>query len=134
MPVADDVLKSQFISTHQVDKVALYSTMEDGLGYTARGTLAVGTPADPVFGGVYWASVANPYGRKCLMTLSWSVDGVNFYPQNVPLFYYNATHLAYYWQALGFGGCSDSLVYLACTTQYTADQTMYVQFALDSPT
>lgn len=134
MSIIVDPTKTQFSTTYEVDKIALYSTKEDGQGYTANGSIAVGPANSLPFAEIYYASIANPYGRKCLFTLSWSVDNINYYPQNVPLFYFNGSYNSYFWQALAFGGCSDELVYVAVTTQYTAAQTVYLQFALDSPT
>lgn len=37
-------------------------------------------------GGIYLPksdtyTIANPYGRKALITMAWSIDGVNYYPQ-----------------------------------------------------
>lgn len=132
-----DVSKIQFTTLYDVDKIPVYSTVADGQGLSANGSLAVG----PVIGAastttsVYVATVANPYGRKCLPTMSWSIDGVNYYPVNVPIFYFNPTYQEYLWQALGFVGCSDSTIYICASTQYdVGPQTMHVQFALDSPT
>ena len=132
-----DPSKVQFSTLDQVDKIAMYSSTTDssggGIGIGAQATIAAATA--PVFNPtVYMFNIPNPYGKRCLMTLSWSPDGVNYYPQNVPVFYFNATDLSYYWKALGFGGCSDSTIYFGVTTQYTSSQTIYFQFALDSPT
>lgn len=118
-----DVTKVRFETINDVDKIA----------YSAAGSLTANA-ASPPLSNVTTATIANPYGKKCLMTLSWSLDNVNFYPTNVPIFYYNASQQGYLWQALGFGGCSDSLIYLSCTSQYGSAQTVYVQFAVDSPT
>jgi hypothetical protein len=118
-----DVTKVQFETVNDVDKIA----------YNSSGSLTAAA-ASPPSANVTVATIANPYGKRCLMTFSWSLDNVNFYPMNVPIFYYNSSNLEYQWQALGFGGCSDSLIYLCCTTQYGSPQTIYVQFAVDSPT
>lgn len=128
-----DATKTQFSTTYEVDKIALYSTTTDGQGYTSGASITVGAAALPSTT-VFTGSVANPYGKKCLPTLCWSLDGVNFYPQNVPIFYFNATYASYFWRALAFMGCSDSTLYVGVTSQYGSSQTIYIQLALDSPT
>jgi len=132
-----DPTKVQFTTVYQVDKIPVYSTKTDGQGLSSHGALAVGTVTGPASftTSIYVGRVTNPYGRKCLMTLSWSLDDTNYYPSNVPIFYFNGTYNEYLWQALGFSGCSDSTIYICCSTQYdVAPQTMYLQLALDSPT
>lgn len=118
-----DVTKAQFETVNDVDKIA----------YNASGSLTA-TAASPPSSTVTTATIPNPYGKRCLMTLSWSLDNINYYPTNVPIFYYNSGLQSYLWQALGFGGCSDSSIYLCCTTQYGSPQTVFIQFAVDSPT
>jgi len=131
---AVDPTKVQFSSTYIVDKIAMYSTKEDGQGYTSNGNITIPAASGLPFADVDYITIANPYGRKCLITLSWSLDGINYYPQNVPIFYFNVAHNSYYWRALSFGGCSDSTLVLGITTQYdVGPQTIYLQFALDSP-
>jgi hypothetical protein len=138
MSAADSLVanydKVAFTTYFDVDKVAVYSSKDDGSGsgIGSGGSLAVpaGTPNTY---SITYATVANPYGKRCLPTLSWSLDNVNYYPVNVPIFYFNATFQQYLWQALGFAGCSDDLIYLCCTNSYGSAQTMYMQFALDSP-
>lgn len=131
-----DPSKIQMSTIYQVDKIPVYTTKDDGQGLTSHGTLAVPAVIGPAVGGsVFVAQVANPYKRKCLPTFSWSLDDVNYYPMNVPIFYFNPTFNEYLWQALGFAGCSDTTIYLGATTQYdVGPQTMYLQLALDSPT
>lgn len=137
MTVLDNFLANQskvlYTSYFNADKIAVYSSKTDSSGIGAGGSLAV-VAATPPDNSITVATIANPYGRKCLPTMSWSLDDTNFYPMNIPIYYYNATFQEYLWQALGFMGCSDSLIYICCTTAYGSAQTMYVQFALDSPT
>lgn len=137
MSVLDTFLANQdkvrYTTYFNADKVAVYSTKDSSSGIGAGGSLSV-TAGVPPNNSVVYASIPNPYGRKGLMTMSWSLDNVNYYPANVPIFYYNATFASYLWQALGFMGCSDSLIYICCTTAFGSAQTMYVQFAMDSPT
>lgn len=129
-----DPTKVQYSSLDIVDKIPVYSTKTDGQGLGINGSLAVGAASALPSSSIFVGTVANPYGRKCLVTMSWSLDGTNYYPMNTPTFYFNATFSSYFFQALGFAGCSNSLIYIACTTQYTSAQTMYFQIALDSPT
>jgi hypothetical protein len=131
-----DVSKLQFYSEDVSDKIAMFSSNTDssGSGIGIQGKMTAAAPSDPSQVATTIASIANPYGKKCLMTLSWSLDGISYFPQNQPAYYYNAGYSGYYWQALGFGGCSDSTIYFGVDSQYTASQTIYFQFALDSPT
>lgn len=130
-----DPTKIQFATVDFVDKVPIYSTKTDNSGGVigSDGFLSA-LAASPPNSQVTYATITNPYGKRCLITLSWSLDHVNYYPVNVPIFYYDAVHAEYLWQAVGFAGCSDSLIYLCCTSQYGSPQTVYMQFALDSPT
>jgi hypothetical protein len=137
MPIQIDPAKVQFNSLDQVDKAPVYSLLGDSSGIGSNANAVVGTVIGPASSNstVYMATLTNPYQKRCLMTLSWSIDRVNFYPANVPIFYFNPTYNMYLWRCLTFGGCSDSTVYVGFTTQYdVANQTVYVQFALDSPT
>lgn len=132
-----DPTKAQFTTTLAVDKIPVYSTKTDGQGFGGNASMSVGVVQGNanVTTTIYIATLVNPYGKRCLVTFSWSLDGVNYYPQNIPIYYFNATYQEFLWQALGFGGCSDSTVYFCCSTQYdVAPQTMYLQIALDSPT
>lgn len=128
--------KIAFTSYFSNDKVAMYSTLTDssGEGIGIGASLIATAPASAEDIQLTTASIPNPYGRRCLMTLSWSLDRINFYPMNTPIFYFNATFQEYLWQALAFGGCSDSTIYFGVDSQYTSSQTVYFQFALDSPT
>lgn len=129
-----DATKVQFYSGDVTDKIAVFSTNTDsssnGIGIQGSMTAVAGVPS---VGALTTANIPNPYGKRCLMTLSWSLDAVNYYPMNQPAYYYNATDASYYWQAEAFGGCSDSTIYFGVFSQYTANQTVYFQFALDSP-
>lgn len=128
--------KIAYTNVFPSDKVAMYSTTTDssGSGIGIGGSMTAVAPSSASVTQTTIASLANPYGRKCLMTLSWSLDKLNWYPQNMPIFYFNSTDKSYYWQALAFGGCSDDTIYFGVDSQYTSDQTIYFQFALDSPT
>lgn len=130
-----DPTKIQFETVDHVDKIAVYSTMLDssGFGIGADGYLNVNASSHDDYL-VTHASIPNPYGKRCLPTMSWSLDHANYYPANVPIFFYDSVNQGYYWQALGFVGCSDSSIYLCCTSAYGSTQKMYIQFALDSPT
>lgn len=130
-----DETKLQLYSGSTTDKIAVFSSKTDSSGIGTNATATIGPVVDPTdTPEVRMFSIDNPYGKKCLMTLSWSPDGVSYYPQNQPVYYYNATFSGYYWKALGFGGCSDSKIYFGISTQYNDTQNVYFQFALDSPT
>jgi hypothetical protein len=137
MSAADTLLANQdkisFTNYFDVDKIATYSSKDDSSGIGSGGYLSVLAGTPPTYS-ITYATIANPYEKRCLITMSWSLDNLNFYPMNVPIFYYDAGSASYLWQALGYMGCSDSLIYIACTNSYGSAQNMYVQFALDSPT
>lgn len=136
MTVLDNFLANQskinYTSYFNADKIAVYSSKTDSSGIGADGVLTV-LPASPPDFNVSFAQIPNPYGHRCLPTMSWSLDGINYYPVNVPIFYFNTTNQEYEWQALGFMGCSDTFITICCTTQFGTTQSMHVQFALDSP-
>lgn len=125
--------KVRYTSYFRADKIAVYSTQTESSGIGIRGTLYV-YAGNPVSSQVSVATIANPYGTKLLPTMTWSLDGTNFYSANTPIFYYNATYMTFAWQCIGFMGCSDDLIYIGATSQYESDQLMYVNFALDSIT
>lgn len=60
-----------FETVHPIDKI-----ISDFGGNTLSHSLAVGG-----FGfGTDTVTIANPTGKKAFITLTWSIDGVNFYP------------------------------------------------------
>lgn len=126
--------KTQYSSLDLVDKIPVYSTTTDaqGIGINAKQSVGpvIGTPSTDTT--TYIATLDNPYGKKCLTTLSWSLDGENYLPSDEPQYYFNSDANEYLLQVLPFMACSDSTIYFMVNTSYTADQTVYLQFALDS--
>ena len=131
-----DATKVQFAApAYNIDKIAAYSTPTDsypnsvgiGLSYSIPGSGST-FPTNTL------KSITNPYGKRCFTTLSWSIDGTNFYNQGTSLFYYNGGAASIYTQMQVFCGCSDSLIYFYFSSSYTSNQTVYLQFAVDSPT
>lgn len=133
-----DITKVQFATpAYTIDKIATYA---DGQGnswpsgtpinlhYDIPGS---GIPDTPTY---TLQSIPNLYTKRLLTTLSWSLDNVNYYDQGVPVFYYNATDMLFGTQMQIFCGCSDSTIYFQFVSSFTATQTVYLQFALDSPT
>lgn len=59
-----NVSKTKFVSLFPSDKIALDNT----ISYTVADSTEI-TPTIP-----------NPTGKKCFLTLSWTVDGTNYYP------------------------------------------------------
>lgn len=70
------------------------------------------------------ATLENPYGRKCLITLAWSIDNVNFYPAGG----YTAVSQPYTANAW----VSDSTIYIYLTNSSGGTVTFYTRFALDT--
>ena len=131
--MAADDTKLQFYSGLVADKIAAYSMTADSSPPTVSSAISYSIPGSglsiPDF---TLNSLANPYGKKCLTTLIWSLDNVNWYDQDDSLGYVNG--------AAGFQvkmqvscGCSDSTIYFFFQSSYTSTQTVYIQFALDSP-
>lgn len=62
--------KLQFISTKRIDKIV-------GSWGPITSTKVVAANSDDSL------TVANPYGKRALPTMKWSIDGANFYPPRV---------------------------------------------------
>lgn len=76
-----------FISLFPIDKV-LHEVIETPLTHSVGGAPDLG-------GGFYGPktdilTVANPVGKKCFMSMVWSIDGVNYY--NAKQFLYNPSN------------------------------------------
>lgn len=71
-------------------------------------------------------TVANPYGKKCFITLSWSIDNVNFYPAQA---YTDGTAP---YTANGWVDASNVYIYLENFSAGTV--TIYVKYILDTIT
>lgn len=67
MTLTPDVSKLNFVSNYPVDKVVAENKALP-LIYTAAAHAEVTN------------SIPNPYGKKCFITMSWSLDGVIYYP------------------------------------------------------
>lgn len=127
-----DVTKVQFASAFNIDKIAVYSTPDDSsagvpqnISYSIPGS-ATSTPTVTVH------SISNPYGKKCLTSLSWSLDASHWYDQDDTLYYYSVDRMDKAIQMNVICGCSDSTIYFSFTSDYPTTQTVYVQFAVDS--
>lgn len=82
MPSLSDIDLLAFLANGTVDRII--STFE---GNTTTHNVGAAT----LSGGVYLPKtdnlrIANPFGKRGLMTMVWSVDGVNFYPQRPKIF------------------------------------------------
>lgn len=77
MPSLSDIDLLAFISQGSIDKV---------VGSFDLLTATRGVAAATLSGGFYLPqsdtyTIPNPYGRKAFITMIWSIDGYNFYPQ-----------------------------------------------------
>lgn len=73
-------------------------------------------------------TVTNPYGIKAFITLTWSVDGTNYYPMQ------STISSNYVTQYTANGSCSASTVYIYLENNTAGTLTFYVKFVLDSIT
>lgn len=130
-----DPTKTQFASAYTIDKIAAYSSLTDSYPNSVGVGLSYSIPGSGLQTPTYTLqSIANPYSKRCLTNLSWSIDGASFYDQDDQLYYYNAGHASEFTQMGVICGCSDSTIYFFFQSSYTATQTVYLQFAIDSPT
>lgn len=120
-----DRSKVQFFSGDTIDKIVAYSSKTDSsspsIPIDITYTVGAGGPLTPVF---LLKSIPNPYGKRCIPNLSWSLDGLNYYDQiDQP----NATT-----QVSVVCGCSDTTIYFYIQNQSTSSQTVHIQFAIDT--
>lgn len=126
----------QFSSNLTIDKIQSWSTTDDSSTNLDQFNLTVEIPAAPTVLDdlIGIGSITNPYGSRGLTTLAWSLDGINWYPQNAIIFYYNTVSAGYYWKMFVTMACSDDDITFMFDTQYTdGSQTVYLQFAVDNP-
>ena len=129
-----DLTKLQFDSSEAVDKIAVYSTSTDAsTGALPHYKATIPAAVSPPNSTIYTGTVSNPYGKRGLLTISWSLDTTNWYPENVPIYYFNTANNVYAWRMLVFGGCSDSTIYFGFNTQSDTSTLVYLQFAMDIP-
>lgn len=119
-----DTSKLQFYSGYPIDKIVVQDTQ----------TFLVPKPGTPGPGNdlITLRSIINPYQKKGYSTLSYSLDGVNFYDQAVQLAYYNATFAEQLLQISVKCACNDSLIYFVFTSNFTADQNVTVNYTIDT--
>jgi hypothetical protein len=128
-----DPTKTQFASEYNVDKIAAYSTITDSSPSSVGIGLNYSIPGSGSFFPTYTLeSIPNPYGKKCLTNLSWSIDGASFYDQDAQLPYYNSSSMEQLVQMGVQCGCSNSEIYFFFQSSYTSTQTVYLQFAIDN--
>lgn len=76
-------------------------------------------------------TIKNPYGQKAFLTLAWSIDNVNFYPQKPT--YYNPGVAPYEEVGASVGGAvDDNFIYFYLTHYLGASTTFYIRWALDT--
>ena len=129
-----NVSAAQFGSDFAIDKIQSWSTQTDassGLqpGYSVGVPVCTSIPAPQSGTG----TISNPYGRRGLPNLTWSLDKVNWYPNGGQILYFNSDHQEYITQVALYATCSDSTITIVVTTGYTSPQTVYLQLAVDNP-
>jgi len=116
-------------SDENLDKIVY----EDEVTYTVPGPASI---SDPTY---QLETIPNPYGQKCFVAASYSVDGVNFYDQSMFIYYFFNSFNP---QVLSFSvdvGCSDSTIYFFLTNGLEVggspvSQTVTIRFAIHTLT
>jgi hypothetical protein len=117
-----------------IDKIAAYSSQVDSSPASVPTSVSYSIPGGYPGLGYNLATIPNPYGKKCLTNMSWSVDGADYYDQDDQLQYYNATQQSMLIQMQVFCGCDNNTIYFFFQNTYTSTQTVYIIFAIDSIT
>lgn len=117
-----DRTKLGFYSGDPIEKIV----QEDTLSYT----VAAGTPSDiPPYPGVL-KTVTNTYGKKCLSSVSWSIDGSNFNSSRDSINYTNGTLHELVTKASVNCGVYATTVYFYIVNNYTSSLTFTINYAL----
>lgn len=118
-----DRSKLNFYSGDPIDKIIVYSSKTDSsdpsIPADVTYSIAAGSPFPATF---LLQSIPNPYGQRGTPTLSFSLDGTNYYEQSDQP---NASL-----QVSVICGCSDSTIYFYIQNQSTSPQTVHIQFAI----
>lgn len=130
-----NVADAQFASDFNIDKIQSWSTQTDSSSDLLSG-YHITIPADPSIPAVVagTGTITNPYGKRGLPNITWSLDKVNWYPNGGQIIYFNSDHFLYMTQVAAYIACSDTTITFVVFTGYTAPQTLYFQLAIDNPT
>lgn len=112
MTLTPDVSKLNFVSNYPVDKVVAENKALP-LIYTVAAYTEVTN------------SIPNPYGKKCFTTMSWSLDGSNYYPAQAKL------SNAFMPSANAWADATNVYFYLDNSGMATSS-TFYIIYALDT--
>ena len=121
-----DNSKLQFYSGNVIDKIASYSSKIDSSSASIATNISYPIGASLGGGTFLKESIANPYGVAGFVTLSFSVDGVNYYEQT------DQPNLNI--QASCYASCTSSTIYFHMQNQSVSAQTIYIQYAMDTLT
>lgn len=116
-----NVSQLQFYSGYPIDKIVVQDTA----------TYTVVAPTLPAREQVL-ETIANPYGAKCLIQASWSIDNTNFNSTLTQLQYYNNTEMQPTLKASVNCGCDDSNIYFFLTNGFTSNLTFNINYTLYS--
>lgn len=120
-----DLSKTQFISDNTIDRIVSIAT-KDTTG-SLSGTLPAGSDVD---GKTYKSVLTNPSGLEAIVTLSFSLDNVNFYPATTVLTYYNSDLTENLIDLSVYAVATDSEIRTYFFTQNPASKTVYWNIAL----
>lgn len=104
-----------YTSALVIDKVVYDDTVTAPLSYTVAGGGTTTTQ-----------TVTNPYGKVCFITLSWSVDGTNYYPAQA----YTTSNALY----TANGWVDATSVYIYMENYAVGSVTFSIKYALDTIT
>lgn len=111
--MATDFDKLNYISSNVIDKIVIEDAVTTPLEYIVAGGGTTTTQ-----------TVTNTYGTAGFVTLSWSIDGVNYYPAQA---YTDAT--APY---TANGWCDAASIYIYMENYSGAGVTFRIKFTLDT--
>ncbi len=121
-----DVSKLQFYSNYPIDKIVYQNPSPVTYSVPGPATPGGGNDRTTIF------TITNPYGKKAYTTLSYSLDGSNFYDQSVQLSYFNSGLTQ---QLLRMGvtmACSNTTISFIFLSNYTATQNVTINYTLDT--
>ena len=126
-----NTLDIQFASEYPIDKIAAYSSLSDVYPASVPANISYSITGSGTSSPSYTLkSIANPYGKRCLPSLTWSLDGTNWYDQDDVLIDTSTLFIKMQVSC----GCSDSTIYFFFVSSFAGTQTVNIQFAVDSPT
>lgn len=111
-----------FMSLYPIDKV-LFEQVETPLTHSV-GAYGGSFPKTDIL------TIPNPAGKKCFMSMVWSIDGVNYY--NAKQFLYNPSSNPSKQKATVGWALDDDYIYFYFTHYITATVNFSIKYVLDN--